>query len=253
MTAKNYAFIGSGILHIKAKGAAEGFRDVGNVSQLEINAEEEERTQRNYRGGGGNYAADRQVSSVTAAITMHDFSPENLELALRGSITDVSVGTVTGETHTAYVDAMTPLDFVPDWSDKSNTLTVTLDPSGTPTTLTEGTDFEVTPTGIKPLQGGAVSDGDTIEVDYTKSAAAIVHALMGSATELEAYFEGLNDAQSGLKARPYLKRVKMGVPSGIGFITEDFGSLSVTADVLADTAAGAGTSPFFDLNMERKA
>lgn len=249
MATKNYSYIGSGILHLRKKGAAEGFRDVGNVSQLQIDAEENERTLTNFRGGGGNYDADRQLSAVTASITMHDFSPENLELALRGTVTEVSSGDVTGEEHTVYVGAFTPLDHIPDFSASH---TVTLDPGGTATSLTEGTDYELTQTGIRPLEGGQVSDGDTVGVDYTKSQSAIVHSLMGSAPELEAYFEGLNDAQN-MPVRPHLKRIKMGVPSGLGFITDDFASLEVTADVLADQQAASGTSPFFDINMQRKA
>ncbi|WP_435102362.1 hypothetical protein [Arhodomonas sp. AD133] len=253
MTAKNYSMIGTGVVHVRKRAANEGFRDVGNVSALNISAEEEERTLRNYRGGGGNYAADRQVSGVTAEITLHDFSPENWEMALRGTVTEVSAGSVTGEEHTVYVGAMTPLDYVPDWSDTANTLTVTKDPGGTATVLTEGTDYETTPTGIRPLEGGAVQDGDTVGVDYDKHKSAIIHALMGASPELEIYFEGLNDAQGGMPVRPHLKRVKLGVPSDLGFISEDFASMSITADVLYANDAAAGTSPFFDINMQRKA
>lgn len=248
MATKNYSYIGSGILYIKKKGASEGREDVGNVSNLQIDTEENERTLTNYRGGGGNYDADRQLSSVTASITMHDFSPENLELALRGTITEVSSGDVTSEEHTVYVGAFTPLDHIPDFSQSH---TVTLDPGGTATTLTEGTDYELTETGIRPLEGGAVTDGDTVGVDYTKRKSAIVHSLMGAASELDAFFEGLNDAQN-MPVNVHLKRIKMGVPSGLGFITDDFASLEVTADVLADQQAEPGTSAFFDVDLARK-
>ena len=249
MTVKNYSFIGAGLFHIRKKGAAEGFRDTGNVSQVEVSAQEDEKTLQNYRGGGGNYDSNRQVSSVTAQFTFTDFSPENFELATRGTITSVAAGTVTSEEHTVYAGAMTPLDFVPDFSDAANTVTVTIDPSGAATPAVQGTDYELTTVGIKPITGGGISDGDTIGVDYTKLASAIVSALMTSSQEYEGYLEGVNDAKSGSPVAPHFKRMKFGVPQNIAFIGSDYGSLQVTADILYDSAAASGTSPFFDVNM----
>ncbi len=179
-------------------------------------------------------------------LTLTDWSPENLELATRGTKTAVSAGTVTGEQHTAYVDAPIPLDYLPDISDTAATVTVTLDPGGTATTLTEGTDYRVTKTSIIPLEGGAVTDGDTIEVDYTKRKSAIVEALMVEATELEGRFDGRNDA-NGEPFTVHVKKVTFGAASSLGFITEEYGSLELTGDIVAADNVPDGESPFYTI------
>jgi len=241
-------YIGSGILYLGKKGS--GLSDRGNVSQLELSTTEDKKTQQNFRGGGGNYDATSQITDVTVNITFNDFTPENLELTLRGTITDVAAGTVTSEEHTVYTDAMTPLDYIPDFTDAANTVTVTIDPAGTATPAVQGTDYDLTDQGIKPISGGGISDGDTIGVDYTKLASTIVEALMTSAQEYEGYFEGRNDAQNGKAMGLRLNRIKFGAPQNVSLIGADYGSLQVQADVLYDSVAvAAGKTPYFEMSM----
>ena len=141
---------------------------------------------------------------------------------------------------------MTPLDYIPDFTDSANTVTVTIDPNGTATAAVDGTDYELTDQGIRPLTSGGISDGDVIGVDYTKKAQSIVEALMTSAQEYEGYFEGRNDAKNGKAMWLVLHRIKFGAPQNVALIGSDYGSLQVTADVLYDSAAvAAGKSPYF--------
>ncbi len=248
----NYSFIGSGKVNVRRRGVSAGFRDVGNCTAASVAMEEEQQTLPNFRGGGGNYDAHRQVSGVTFSLTLSDFSPENFELATRGTVTEVSSGSATSEEHTVYLGCLTPLDFLPDLSDTANTLTVTQDPGGTATEMTQGTDYEVTKTGIIPIDGGALSDGDTVGVDYDKRKASTIHALMESARDYEIFIEGLNDAQNGLPVAPHIKRGKFGVPGELAFLGNEYGSMELSGDALVDDQAEADTSPFFDINMARK-
>lgn len=249
-TAQNRSFVGSGILYMRPYGVTGNeWADKGNSSQVNISVEENEITLQNFRGGGGNRDVTRRPSAVTVAVTLTDWSPENLELATRGTKTDVSAGTVTGERHTAYLDAPTPLDFLPDVTDTAASVTVTQDPDGTATTLTEGTDYTVTKTAIRPLTGGAISDGDTIDVDYTKSASAIIQALQVEATELEAWLDGRNDS-NGDPITCHIKRLKFGAAGELGLITDEYGQLELTGDIVAADNVAAGESPFFEISTK---
>lgn len=253
MEAKNYSFVGAGVPYMRPYGATGAWVDRGNASQLNLSVEENEITQPNYRGGGGNRDVTRRPSSVGISLTLTDMSPQNFELGTRGTLTEVSAGTVTGEEHTAYVGAPTPLDYLPDISDTQASVTVTLDPGGTAQALTEGTDYRVTKSSIVPIEGGAISDGDTIGVDYTKDAQAIVEALMIAASEIELFLDGLNDAKSGDPVTVHIKRAKFGAASELAFISDEYGNLQLEGDVLAADNVAAGESPFYTIKMKTAA
>lgn len=243
--ARNESYVGAGIPYMRPYGSAAAWIDRGNASQVSIQVEENEITLPNYRGGGGNRDVTRRPSSVSATITLTDWSAANLELATRGTRTDVSAGTVTGETHTAYPGAPVFLDYLPDVSDTAATLTVTLDPGGTATVLTEGTDYRVTKSAIVPIQGGAVTEGATLEVDYTKSKSAIIQALMTSSAELEMFFDGLNDAKNGDPVTVHIKRIKFGAAGELAFVADEYGNLELTGDIVAADNVATDESPFY--------
>ena len=80
----NYAYMGKGIVKLapESGGAA---RDVGNVSALSFNINENIIKLPNYRTpGGGTYAQVNRIESVEFTATLHDLSPENLAMVLFG-------------------------------------------------------------------------------------------------------------------------------------------------------------------------
>jgi len=91
----NYAYMGKGIVSLtpEAGGAA---RDIGNVSALTFNINENIIKLPNYRtAGGGTYASVNRIESVEFTATLHDLSPENLSMVLFGTVTtDVSTATI---------------------------------------------------------------------------------------------------------------------------------------------------------------
>lgn len=99
----NYAYMGKGIVSLtpEAGGAA---RDVGNVSALTFNINENIIKLPNYRtAGGGTYAQVNRIESVEFTATLHDLSPENLAMVLFGTVTTEPEGTPT----TAIIEALT--------------------------------------------------------------------------------------------------------------------------------------------------
>ncbi|WP_202969985.1 hypothetical protein, partial [Endozoicomonas atrinae] len=140
-------------------------------------------------GGGGNRNTISRISSISASLTAHDFTANNLSMALRGSTTAGSTTAVTDEPHTSFgvADELIPFDKLPDLS-QSVTVKDSLDAA-----LVEGTDYELTKSGIKVIDGGGI-DNLGVSVSYTPLATNMVQALIESGKEFVLFMEGLNDA-----------------------------------------------------------
>lgn len=83
----NYAYMGKGIIKLTPEGGGTA-RDVGNVSALSFNINENIIKLPNYRTpGGGTYASVNRIESVEFTATLHDLSPENLAMVLFGTAT----------------------------------------------------------------------------------------------------------------------------------------------------------------------
>lgn len=86
----NYAYMGKGIVKLTPEGGGTA-RDVGNVSALSFNVNENIIKLSNYRSaGGGTYAQVNRIESVEFTATLHDLSPENMAMVLFGTTTTVS-------------------------------------------------------------------------------------------------------------------------------------------------------------------
>ena len=252
MALRNYSYSGKGPIYIKERGVPGGFMPIGNCSALAFSAEENRIEQPDYTSEGGGLANSiTRIAGVTAGITARYTPPGKLARALAGTITRVAGGTsVTGERHTAYKGALVPFDTQPDISDYANTLTVTMDPDGTPVEAVADVDYEVTRAGIVILEDGSIADDTEIEVAYDKSPQAIVEALTRSSVEYTLVFDGLNEAQSGKAVTVTAHRVKFSPAQGLGLISDEFGELTMSADILADNAiTGTGISRYFKVAM----
>ncbi len=255
MSTKDYSYIGKGPLYARDRSGTKGLVPIGNASQNDINVEVSEQTQPDYTTGGGGAAnkVDR-VDSVGVTITMLDLSPHNLAMALRGTRNELSGGTtVSGEKHSGGPGQLIAFDELPDMSDATNTLTVTLDPDGTATAMTEGDDYEITNVGVRLLEGGTnVAEGITVGVDYTKAAQTIVEALTDAALEFELVQDGLNEAQSGKAVLVRYHRVKFAPTTGLSLLGDEFASMQLEGTVLADSSkTGTGVSKFFQVMQEQ--
>lgn len=253
MARTNYSFVGKGSAYLRNRDKAEGLMRVGNVSALEFAVETNKISQPDYENSGGGEAnsIDR-ITAVNANMTALELSGRTLAIALRGTASDVAGGsTVTAERHTAYKGALIAFDELPDISDPGATITVTQDPAGTPTVMTLDTDYTVTRAGVIPTTTGAIVDGDTVDVAYTKAPQVIVEALTESAQEFELLFNGLNEAASGRAVMVRIYRIKFSPTSGLGVIGDEFAELPMEGTCLADPAIVAtGLSKYFRVIQE---
>lgn len=232
----NEAYIGSGIVYIEG-------RDVGNCSNVNFAIEQETQSQRNYRGGGGNFASVTTPSAVNLSMELANFSNANLALALRGVVETVTAGSVTSENVTAILGGLAETQKMIDLSDTGSTVTVT--DEGESTTYVEGTDYEVTAAGLKILSDGNITDGETLVVGYDNQGTNVLQALVDSGKEVRVVLDGINDA-TGKPVTVKVHRWKPSPTSGLGLISDDFSTFTIEGEVLADESIQAtGKSKFF--------
>ncbi len=87
MSRVDRSFIGAGSIHIQPYDQSAPLLPIGNVSEFSFSFEEDRKELKNYLGGGGNRNVISRVSGITASVVAHDFTAENISLALRGSVT----------------------------------------------------------------------------------------------------------------------------------------------------------------------
>ena len=242
-----YSYLGAGQVFLQNRtGTDKGLLPIGEVSELEISVDTNKKElPSSSQTGGGLADSVARISGVTMTMNVNSLSPENIAIALRGDASLIASATVTDEAHTAYPGALVKFNKVPDLSE---TITVTGD-GGTPTYIAD-TDYTLSPAGIRILAGGSISASTDIEVSYVSKAHNAVEMLTNSGDEYRLVFEGLNEASSDDPVLVTMHRCKFEPTSGLGFISDDFGSLSLAGDVLKDPAiTAAGLSKFAKVEM----
>ncbi|MGE6317458.1 hypothetical protein ACQKC1_17000 [Shewanella baltica] len=228
------SYIGSGIVYVAG-------RDVGNASGVKVAIEQDTKTQPNYRGGGGNAAELTKVKAVKLSFTMNDFSNANMALALRGKVEVITAGAIsTPESITAVLDGLADTAFMIDTA----VAAVVTDAAGT-NTYDVDVDYVVSAGGIRALSSGAITEGETLKVTYTKKAGNAMQALTESGAVVPVVIDGVNDATG----KPWTLKFFKWSPSptaGMDLIGDDFGSFDIEGGVLADQSIVAtGKSKFF--------
>lgn len=73
---------------------------MGNCSSMTIALETEKKPVKNYKtvGGGNDFSLER-ITGITGAMTVYEWTLDNLKIGLRALGTDYATGTVTDESH----------------------------------------------------------------------------------------------------------------------------------------------------------
>ena len=241
--AADYSYIGSGKLYMRVFGSAAPLVEVGNVTALSFKITEDVKKLKDYtQGGGGTFNQVRRIDGVECTFSTSDLSPANLARAVFGSTAPTVAGSVVDEAYTVYKNGFVPLALV------ASAVSAVKHTSGTPTYVLN-TDYEVREGGIFILSAGAITDGQSIKISYTKANADVIQALTTTAQEYELAFGGLNEARSGKQVSVQAYRVKLGVADELGLITEDFNSLNFTGEVIKDTTKVGGVSQYFKAQL----
>lgn len=239
-----YPYVGTGKVYMKREGAASGFIEIGNASKLELQIKDVKKDLRDYtKPGGGIYASMVRIDSVTAVMTLHDLDKGNVAKAVFGSDSSVTGTAITDEVVTAYKGALCPLLHPAPTA-------VTVTNSGASTTYVANTDYEVRPGGIFILAAGAITDAQSIKVDYTFATYDKVEALTAGALIFALRFEGLNEANSGAPVIVDVFRLQLSPAKALDLIGDDFAKIEVEGTVLKDTSkTGVGISQYFKVSL----
>ena len=242
------SFIGTGKIKIAqySSGAtfgARNFIDVGNASVFEYSFSETRKELLDYQDPGGGLAASVvRVDKVEGKMDLRVFSAANLALALWGTAAVPGVTAITGEAHVITAGAFIPTERL------INTAVAPVVKKGGTTVLTA--DYVVTGGGItiaSTITTGGVTTGDAITIDYTPLASSTIQTLISTAPLVSIFFEGVNGVD-GKYATSRIYKAKLGVAQNVGYISEDFNTLSLSFSVEKDTTVtGAGISQFLKL------
>ncbi len=242
------SFIGTGKIKIAqySSGAtfgARNFIDVGNASVFEYSFSETRKELLDYQDPGGGLAASVvRVDKVEGKMDLRVFSAANLALALWGTAAVPGVTAITGEAHVITAGAFIPTERL------INTAVAPVVKKGGTTVLTA--DYVVTGGGItiaSTITTGGVTTGDAITIDYTPLASSTIQTLISTAPLVSIFFEGVNGVD-GKYATNRIYKAKLGVAQNVGYISEDFNTLSLSFSVEKDTTVmGAGISQFLKL------
>lgn len=225
-------FIGKGEIHLKVRGAGNALLPVGNCSELTASFEEDSKSALDYTSpGGGEANSITRITQFTGNIKHLDLSGDNLALALRGAVEQIASAAVAGESQAVVgvANELVPFDFLPDTEQ-----TISVIDTATSGPLADGTDYEVTRTGIRILDGANI--GTTgVTLDYTKAEQEIMQALVAAGKEFTLVFNGLNEAQSGKAVNITIHRVKFSPAQGLSFIGDDFAEMDTGFNALSDS------------------
>ena len=244
------AYVGKGTVYLQDRtNSGKPLYPIGNCSKVTDSIEIENKELPDYENAGGGTAAKfSRVKSVKTTIDMTSFSPENLAMALRGSVSaQSSVTAIVGEAATVpALGSLIPLARLMDTS-----VAPVVKKSGT--TVTAATNYEVRRGGIFVLANAAtLLAGDAITVDYTPLASDLIQTLVNSSVDYRVVIDGLNEANSGKAVRITKHRVQFDPAQSLDWIGDDFGKLSVSGTQLADTTiTTAGLSQYQTIQAVR--
>lgn len=243
MSTAQHSYIGKGSVYVDG-------RPVGNCTSLSFSPEEETQTLQDYENpGGGALDEVSRITRVGISMTLSNFSPENLALALRGASTaQASVTAIADEAHTvSALGKLVKLDRIPNLGE-----TLTVKEAGVGgATFDAGVDYDVVGAGIIPKVGGTIAASDELLISYTPVASNLVQAMVASGQEFHFLFDGLNEAKSGKKVIVEAYKVKFSPTAALDLIGDEFGELVLEGALTKDSSkTGVGISQYFTANVQ---
>ncbi|MEN8196873.1 MAG: hypothetical protein ABFS30_10235 [Pseudomonadota bacterium] len=236
-------FLGSGTLYFNrvVSGVSQGWLALGNATKFAIkeNSEKKERKlkKRGQYGQVGDSVFVKQPAELS--INLDDIDAQNLALAFLGDVSAVSVtaGSVTDEAVTADLGFYVPLA-------NREVSNVVVTNSAATVTYVAGTDYEVVAGAgmLKALSGGAITDAESLLVDYDYAAISGNKVLGGTnpTVKLALKLDGENFANSA----PVLVDVWEAVlspTSEVDFLADDFAAIELAGTLNTPTSK---TSPY---------
>lgn len=235
-------FSGQGRVYIGARdalGNPAGLTFVGNVPELKVSLSVD--TIEHQEAQSGQRLTDLQLIKTKKgefACTLEELIPANLALALYGSSTQVTPGTVTGEAlpNPVTLGSLYPL------AHQNVSSVVVEDSSASPNTLPP-TQYTVNQKHGSIVINDKTTGGPYLEpfkVNYAYGAANVTAMFTQPLPERWIRFEGLNTADGNREVVIDLYRVAINPAKELSIITDELLKLELSGQVLADLTKPAG-------------
>lgn len=242
-------FRGQGKLYFAERvgGKPTGFEFAGNVKELMLEPSVETKEHRETQTG--NNSIDKVIETslgVKISATFESFERKNLQRMIYGQIIDTEAGVITAESQTAYLGKSISLENI-----NAQTIDSITDVGGA-TTYTEGVDYEIEnlpASMICILDGGTITEGQELEVNYTIGESEQIGAFTGVNKEYFLRFNGLNDAESRNPVVIEIPKARFEPVGDIPLINDDFAEYKVSGNALFDSCQPVGKSQYFDIKQ----
>jgi hypothetical protein len=243
-------FLGSGRVYVnrKVNGVYQGLKYIGNATKFEIkeNSELKERVSKDRANYGSALNTVYIKKPAEINITLDDLDKDNLALVFLGTASAVSVSgsTVTDEVVTGYKDHMFQ-------TAKRKISSVVLTNSAGTTTYVLNTDYEIADADlglIKVLAAGAITDGQSLKIDYTYGGMTSDKVAGGTNANIimKVLFDGVNQADQ-TKAVVNVWEAVLSPQSGVDFLADDFTSIELSGR--ANVPSGGAEAYTVELNV----
>lgn len=237
-------FLGSGDLYYNrvVGGVDQGWLRFGNATKMEIkeNAEIKERKSKQVATYGQVLDSVSIKQPAEIAVSLDDLDKDNLALIFLGDVSDAAVtgASVTAEVHAATLGKSVMTAF------RKITAVVVNAPGGTPTYVLD-TDYEIENAEmglIKIIDGGAISAGELLEINYTYGTIAGNKVTGGtnSSIKVALMMDGENFADQS-KVLVNVWEAVLTPQTGVDFLSDDFTTLELNGTLNTPTAK---TSPY---------
>jgi len=215
-------------------GVTGQFRWVGNVPDFSPKFDTSKLEHK--ESWSGQRLLDKSITTEnksTISATLEDWSPENLALAVRGTVGKTAAGNVTGE--------LSPAELAEGdiWALKGvkvSSLVIT-DSSVGPATV-NASKYTLDPDYGTVVFKADGLDGLTLPLKaaYTTAAADVVAFFTKGVQEVAVRFEGINTADGNKKVLAEIYKVALDPTAELGLITEELGQFVLEGSCLADAS-----------------
>lgn len=217
-----------------------GFFTVGQASSAVLGLSTEKVEMKDMVYGTLGVAKSKTIkNSGELTINMKSFSPEVMELALFGQVTEDIAETGATATATAHKGRSI---VVPGIIAKVTSVTVAegLDP------LVEGTDYVISNGSIYFPQSSSIQDGDAVDVVYDKAAVRRIEGMVTTGVDVMIIFDGVNLAEQDTPVKVTYHKVSLSPAAQRQLLSEDYADQEIRGTLQVSRAVtGSGLSKMF--------
>lgn len=241
-TDTTYGYIGNGGLLVAKLDANDrptgGFFPVGQLSSasLALSSEKVEMQDMVYGTLG---VAKSKVIRNTGEVTFNlkSFSPEVMELALFGEVTDDIAEAGVTYTTKAYKGRSI---IVPGIIAAVTSITANAD------VLDVGTDYIISDGSIEFPKTSSIVDGTDVTVVYNKAAVRRIEGLINTGVNIMVVFDGKNIAEGDTPVKVTYHKISLSPAAARQLVSADYGDQEIKGTLLASKAvSGTGLSKMF--------